>query len=227
MLSKRLQAVLNLVGPCETAADIGCDHGYLAIELIRKGIAKHVLATDINAGPLERAKEHILSAGLQDRIETIRCDGMQGIYADTVILAGMGGRLMHKILTDAPKERSHTREFVLQPQSDLAWFREQLCSLGLAIIAEDFVIEDEKYYPMMKVRKGSMQLTQTEALYGPLLLKEKNELLESYLRQQSAYLQELAESLQKQDSIKSRERLLTLEEERRLNREALDLMKER
>ncbi len=74
-LSDRMRAVAALVSPCESMADIGCDHGYVAMELIRSRTCAHVIAMDINRGPLERAKENIRDYGMQEYIETRLSDG--------------------------------------------------------------------------------------------------------------------------------------------------------
>ena len=225
-LSKRLQSVADLVSPCDTFADIGCDHAYLSISLVQNNIAKRAIASDINAGPLKIAEEHIREAGLENCITTIQTDGITGIFADVIAIAGMGGNLMLKILQDSPRELKHARELVLQPQSELALFRKGLLDLGLQIVSEDFVIEDEKYYPMMKAVKGKMELDETQANYGPILLRDKNEGLKCFLLKQNEILTGLIRDLSKRESTRSRERLLEVKEELGLNENALKLMKE-
>lgn len=156
-LSKRMAAVARLV-PCGVSAcDIGCDHGFVAIYLVREHICPRVIAMDINQGPLSRAKEHIESAGLSSYIETRLSDGMEKLNigeADCIIAAGMGGRLTVKILNDFPEKRKSLRYLVLQPQSELAFVRRYLRSEGLVIRKEDMVLEDGKFYPMMLVEVG-------------------------------------------------------------------------
>ncbi|MBO4901589.1 MAG: SAM-dependent methyltransferase [Lachnospiraceae bacterium] len=220
-LSKRLQAIADLVEPCRVVADIGCDHGFLSIRLVEDGKAEHVIASDVNEGPIKRAREHIHTEGLDDRIETIQCDGLSGIMADTVIIAGMGGNLMLKILRDSPESVGNATAFVLQPQSELKAFRESLQELGLAITAEDLVIEDGKYYPMMQVRHGRMDLNELQALYGPVLLAKKHPGLREYLLYQNQYLKELLNTLRAQTGERSRERLQEVEKELVMNEAAL------
>lgn len=100
-LPKRLEQIVAMVPPCRTAADIGCDHAYVSIALRERGKAERVLACDVRPGPLEQAKANISRAGLADSIETRLGDGLQPVQtgeAETVILAGMGGELMLRIL---------------------------------------------------------------------------------------------------------------------------------
>ena len=105
-LSKRLQTVAHQVECGGVAADIGCDHGFTSIYLIEQGLAKHVIAMDINEGPLERAKEHIREYGMEEDIETRLSDGTAKLTpgeADTLLISGMGGALICKILSDSPE----------------------------------------------------------------------------------------------------------------------------
>ena len=102
-LSKRLYAVAGLVTKGASVADIGTDHGYIPIYLIEQGISPKAIALDINKGPLERARMHIVGHGLKDRIETRLSDGLEAVMpgeVDTMIAAGMGGGLIIKILTE-------------------------------------------------------------------------------------------------------------------------------
>ena len=95
-LSKRLYAVAGLVTEGASVADIGTDHGYVPIYLVEEGIARKALALDVNRGPLERARMHIVGHGLGDKIETRLSDGLREIRpgeVDTIIVSGMGGPL--------------------------------------------------------------------------------------------------------------------------------------
>ena len=102
-LSNRLKAVAGLVSAGNTVCDVGCDHGYVPIYLIQNGICGRVIAMDVNAGPLARAREHIESATLGEYIEIRQSDGVAALgyeEAKSLILAGMGGRLTMRILTE-------------------------------------------------------------------------------------------------------------------------------
>ncbi len=202
-LSKRLQAIVNLVTPGNRVADVGCDHGFVSIYLFREKIASKVYAMDLRPGPLARAKEHIESYGYENYIETRLSDGITALEkgeADAFVCAGMGGRLMAKILSDGYEKVMEMKELILQPQSDLAFFREYLRSHKLTIIAEDMIKEDGKFYPMMKVVPaplaeksgigseadidlpglGERQQAIKDA-YGPFLLAQKHPVLQEYL----------------------------------------------
>lgn len=106
-LSERMQAVSALVPKGHVAADIGCDHGFVSIDLVQRSICPHVYAADVRKGPLDRAKEHIAACGLKDKITAVLSDGLKevpvcGSGADGFIAAGMGGKLIVSILTAVP-----------------------------------------------------------------------------------------------------------------------------
>jgi len=153
-LSGRLRAVANLVSAGSIVCDVGCDHGYVPIHLVRSGICPRAIATDVNAGPLLAAAEHVRALGLEKYIETRRSDGLSAVAAgeaDALILAGMGGRLVIKILTAGEEKARMMGELILQPQSELALVRKFLRGHGFRTRMEDMVYEDGKYYTAIKV----------------------------------------------------------------------------
>lgn len=154
-LSKRLRAVADLVPGGTVLADVGTDHAYIPIALVEEGKIPRALAMDINQGPLTRAEENIKAHGLEEKIETRLSDGLEKIKkgeADTVLIAGMGGLLTVRILS-SKREVLGGATLVLQPQSDLPSVRGWLAEEGYAITAEDLVLEDGKYYQMMRAQK--------------------------------------------------------------------------
>ena len=102
-LSKRLETVASFVPKGSNIADIGTDHGYVPIYLVREGQAEHAVAMDVRKGPLERARAHVAEAGLGSRIDVRLSDGLAGLKpgeADCVVIAGMGGELIIHILEE-------------------------------------------------------------------------------------------------------------------------------
>lgn len=198
VLSKRMQAVADMITPGRRCVcDVGCDHGYVSIYLVQQKISRKVLASDVRKGPLEQARTHILEAGLGDYIETRLSDGLSRIEpgaCDAMICAGMGGKLMAQILANGIETAAGMEELVLQPQSDLEFFRGWLYDHHFVIVAEDMVLEEGKYYPMMKVQAGIPPAVQGERLaqkYGPCLLENKNGTLVQYLLRQRKLQQEI------------------------------------
>ena len=184
-LSKRLQAVADLVSEGQIVADVGTDHGYIPIYLLETKKCEKAIAMDINKGPLLRAKEHIAEHGLNQKIQVKLSDGVKALSAgecDCVVVAGMGGALAVKIMEEGREIFRSLREFVLQPQSELAKVRQYLWENEYCVIAEDMVLEDGKFYPMMKVKNGSSNpYTQVELRYGRELLMQKHPILKIFL----------------------------------------------
>lgn len=187
-LSKRLEAVAGLIEKGDKPADIGCDHGYVSIYLVKNKICTSMIAMDVNEGPLLCARENIEKECLTAYIETRLSDGAEALLedeADTLICAGMGGRLVIHIVTEAFKHLSCIKALVLQPQSEIWLVRQFLLEQGFLIVKEDMVFEEGKYYPMMRAVKQEKGFCMTyrdeEAYYGPLLLKNRNPVLYEYL----------------------------------------------
>lgn len=228
-LSNRLLAVASFVTDGNILADIGTDHGYIPIFLVQEKRIPGAIAMDINAGPLERAKEHIDMYGLKDYIETRLSDGAAALLpgeADTVLVAGMGGGLVMHILEEGKEVCMQAKELILQPQSELEHVRAYLWSNGYVILEENMVLEDEKFYPMMRVvYENVIDTEKAENLlfcrYGKHLLEQKNEVLKQYLeREENLYAGILGNLTRTAVSEKTKERIAEVEKMLRLNREA-------
>ena len=189
-LSKRLQAVADLVSEGLVVADVGTDHGYIPIYLIETKKSPKAFAMDVNKGPLLRAKEHIAEHGLETRIETRLSDGVRALKkdeCDCVVVAGMGGALTIKIMEEGKDIFRNLKEFVLQPQSELQKVRAYLCENAYFIVEENMVLEDGKFYPMFRVINGqSEEYHAIELCYGKLLLEQKNAVLKNFLEKEKA-----------------------------------------
>lgn len=229
-LSKRLQAVANLVTPGKRLADIGTDHGYVPIWLYEQGRIPSALAMDLREGPLQRAKEHIRMHGLDEKIKTRLSDGLEKLLpgeADSIVIAGMGGMLVVKILTQGQAVLDSIQELILQPQSDLDAVREYLHRTGFVIVQEEMVFEEGKYYPMMKAVHGeNTDDRKIWFLYGRLLLENRHPVLESYLQKEYDSCCKLLEKLSKTATEVSSRRCEELLEKKHLIEEALAFYRE-
>ena len=190
-LPKRLETIIERMPDAGCLADIGCDHAYVAIEAVRRGRAACALACDVRKGPLQQAAEHILCAGLAGKIETRLSDGLEKVApgeADTVVVAGMGGPLMERILQGRLRDFAH---FVLSPQSEIPHFRRFLLTEGMQIDEETMLIDEGKYYVILNVSKradatssDSMYVTEEDFLYGGRLLHRLDPVLKSFLEKE-------------------------------------------
>ncbi len=229
-LSKRLQAVARLVTPGSRLADVGTDHGYVPIWLYEQGQIPSAIAMDLRQGPLERAREHIQMHGLDEHIETRLSDGLEKLMpgeADSIVIAGMGGMLVVKILSQGQKTLSSVKELILQPQSDLDAVREYLRETGFVIVREDMIFEEGKYYPMMKAVHGeNTDDRKLWFLYGRLLLEDRHPVLKSYLEKEYDGCGKLLEKLSQTSTEVAKRRYEELSEKKQLIEEALAYYRE-
>lgn len=214
-LSARLEAVAKMVTKGNRVCDVGCDHGYISIYLVKNNISPYVYAMDVNKGPLERAKDHIQGYGFESRIETILSDGLMTLgdrESDALVCAGMGGKLVIKILTEGMEKVQAMQELILQPQSEIHLVRAFLREQGFYIDREDMVFEDGKYYPMMHVLVHSDKKNEDNPVFdkfGPMLLKEKHPILRKYLAYTKITLDEIEKKLSAEEKTEKIEKRMT------------------
>lgn len=157
VLSRRLRTVAGMVTKGNRVCDVGCDHGFVPVYLVQEGISPGVLAMDLREGPLRAAREHVSAYGLEEQIETRLSDGLHNYRpgeADTLVCAGMGGGLMIRILEAEREKTDSFRELVLQPQSEIERFRRYLRENGFRILDEEMVVEDGRFYQMIRAGRG-------------------------------------------------------------------------
>lgn len=162
-LTPRLEKIANLVKSNHSVADIGTDHGYIAIYLIQNSISPYVIAGDINKKPLESARNNIKEMGLSQRIETRLGSGLSVIKpgeVETVIIAGMGGILIGQLLQEAPEIIATTKEFILQPMQAQEELRRYLVDNGFKIVKDVLVKEDHRIYEIICAEKGQQEVIQ-------------------------------------------------------------------
>ena len=220
-LSKRLKTAADFVTSGNTVADIGCDHAYISIYLAGHNIARHVIAMDINEGPLARARENILRYGMQDRIETRLSDGIKALEcgeAETLFLAGMGGGLMIRILEGNRAVTEQAGELILQPQSEIEAVRRWIHRNGFAIQDEGMLMEDGRYYTVIKAEKlqdrhNDAYPKRCQYLFGRILLEREDSCLRQYLYDQEKKYRFILKQMERNGSEDSRQRFQEIKEE--------------
>ena len=166
MITPRLECIISHVDG-KTAADIGTDHAYVPIRLIQDNRAEHVIASDLNKGPLKIAAANIEKYGLSDKIETRLGSGLSVIEekeADTIIIAGMGGEIITKIISDN-KNTALSSKLILQPMNSQYELRKYLILNGFKILSEDIAAEGFKVYNLLEVCKGYQKPLKNEIEY--------------------------------------------------------------
>lgn len=164
-LSKRLSTAASLVRSGAFVADIGTDHALLPIHLVQSGKVKRALASDINSGPIKIAQENIAKHGLEDMIETRIANGLFGIedYAPTdIVICGMGGELIARILDESSYVKNGSVRLILQPMTCAYELREYLAK-SFSTVAENIVCEDGKIYQLICAEYDGKEHSYTKA----------------------------------------------------------------
>ena len=185
-LSARLLACAGFVAPGDRVADVGCDHGYLGIYLLKNRTASHVIASDVVPGPLNAARRNAEKYGFSDKMEFHLSDGVQSVPRDfdTLVCAGMGADTMISILTAAPWLRSTRYRLILQCQSKIPALRKYLSDTGWRI-TEETVLRDGRFlYTVMNVHwePEYPRLTEAECYFPPALLENPAPELPDYYK---------------------------------------------
>ena len=153
-MNLRLNTLAKMVDPGSRVADIGTDHAYLPIELVKNGKIDYAIASDVAEGPLENAKNDIAAAGLTEQIETRLGSGLETVthadQIDTVVIAGMGGKLMTDILDRAWSKDAQFKTLVLEPNIGEAGVRNWLMMHNYKIISEKLIAEAGHTYELIK-----------------------------------------------------------------------------
>lgn len=223
-LSKRLSAIAGMVnsGAGYDAAgqyclcDVGTDHAHIPIKLILDGTISGAIAMDVIEGPLEKARGNVELYGVEDRVSLRLSDGLDAYVpgeAQGLVIAGMGGRIMSRILLREPLKSRDFGELILQPQADPEFVRRAVRKLGLYPDREEIVLEDGKYYPVIHAvhtftegpdwkkkdggpdeeEKAFRQAVEDE--FGPVLMRERSEMLYRYLLWQKGVNDRIIRSL--------------------------------
>ena len=184
-ISDRLLSCCRFVHPGDRVADVGCDHGYLGIYLLKNNIASYVIASDINEGPLHAAVCNSEKYGVRDKIQFFLSDGVQNLPRDfdTLVCAGMGGDTMISILEAAAWLKDEKYRLILQCQSKRPELRRYLSENGW-FIREESVLKDGKFlYTVMEVIwLPGMELTPGGCHFSPALLKNPGKDLCAFYR---------------------------------------------
>jgi tRNA (adenine22-N1)-methyltransferase len=184
-LSNRLEKIANFVPKNTIVADIGCDHGYIPIYLIKNNISKKIIAIDISENSIRKTIENVKINNLEKDIDIRVGDGLDKILSyevDTVIIAGMGGLMIRDILDKDKKKTNSITNFILQANIASKELRKYLYENNFEIIDEGLVKEGDKFYEIIHARRGKDFVTK-DIYYeiGEKLIINKNPLLKEYI----------------------------------------------
>ena len=176
MISKRLETVASFVHQGAVLLDIGSDHAYLPIELVEKGHIEAAIAGEVVEGPYQSAVTNVESHGFTEKIQVRLANGLAAFeeadQVSVITIAGMGGRLIATILDDGLDKLATVERLILQPNNREDELRSWLQEHGFQIIEESILEEAGKFYEILVVEAGKMNLSATDVRFGPFLSKE-------------------------------------------------------
>lgn len=215
-LSKRLKQIAEFVPLGTIVADIGTDHALLPSYLVQKRIAPRAIAIDVSKGPFEIAEKQVRSLLLADKISVRLGDGLEPINpgeVQTVVIAGMGGATIKKILTKSPQVVAQLQRLILQPNVAAEFVRTWAFYNNWKIIDEEIICEDERFYEIIVLEPGRMEIEDEIYLFlGPLLVEKYHVLLVEYLKRQKEGDREVLTELENSNSQSAKEKAKTIKE---------------
>ena len=186
-LSKRLNWIIDKLNKVDVIMDVGTDHGYIPIYLVKNNIASKVIASDINKDPLKKAKINASLDGVLDKIDLRLGGGLSPLNnkeANAVIIAGMGGNLIRDILENDLDKVKNLDYLILQPAQNPEVLRKYLYNNNYEILEEDICLDENKYYEIFKIKyKKGDYISLDDIFYeiSPNMLSKKLPLLKSYI----------------------------------------------
>lgn len=181
VLDPRLSMIAEMVGRCDSYADIGCDHGRLGAFLLQRGWVNHALLMDISDASLDKARALVRLLGLDDKVRFIVGDGAEylNVPVDCVVIAGMGGTTVAGII-ERGREKLGDARLILQANVANPELRKRLTQAGYRISDERVVKDGRRYYIIIEAVPGCAKYSDAELMVGPVLLREKPETLAGY-----------------------------------------------
>ena len=152
-ISFRLKYIAGLVSPGYTVADIGTDHGYVPVFLLREKIIPHAIAVDLSKGSLEKARELAEQAGLREQMDCRLSDGLFDVKpgeAQCIIIAGMGGILMRRILDSGLETVLEADELILSPHRNPELILDFLEEHSFRVVSDEIITDKKKQYRVIK-----------------------------------------------------------------------------
>ena len=176
MISKRLELVASFVPQGTILLDVGSDHAYLPIELVERGQIEGAIAGEVVEGPYQSAVKNVEAHGLKEKIQVRLANGLAAFeetdQVSVITIAGMGGRLIARILEEGLDKLANVERLILQPNNREDDLRIWLQDNGFQIVAESILEEAGKFYEILVVEVGQMKLSASDVRFGPFLSKE-------------------------------------------------------
>lgn len=163
-MTDRLTEIFNALPTCKVFADVGCDHGYISLEMLKSNKAEKVIFSDISKNCLEKARELLSEFVFEGRAEGYVSNGFDSLPTfDLALIAGMGGE---EIISIIEKAKDLPQKLVLQPMKNSPKVREVLLEKGYKFIKDYTFKAEDKFYDLMVLENGEDFLTKEEIEFG-------------------------------------------------------------
>lgn len=186
-LTDRLLKIASLVDEGKKVADIGTDHGYIPVYLLKNKKIDFAILADVNKGPLENAKKEVRHNKLEDKVDLRLGSGIEVLNeneVDQIIIAGMGGILISELLEAKKIVAQNAQKLILQPMQAQSELRKYLYENGYEVINELLVKEDFRIYEIIEAKYTGKQTEVRDKIYYEVpnkLIENKDELLVEFI----------------------------------------------
>jgi tRNA (adenine22-N1)-methyltransferase len=214
-ISIRLRSIASMIDKCSCVADIGTDHGYLPVFLVKNSICSRAIASDINKGPVDKARTNVRFENCEDMIECRQGAGLMTIKpfeAECAVIAGMGGNLIRDIIEESPMVFKSLQYAVLQPVQNSEVLRKHIYEKGYRILDEELCIDESKFYEIIKVKYDNIKIEVDEIHYevSNILIQKKHPLLEDFINLKISKYVKILNSI-KEDTLLAQKRKIEIE----------------
>ncbi len=183
-MAERLKEIFSLLPECESFADVGCDHGYIAEAMLKSGKCKRAVMSDVSEKCLEKAKKLNAEFIKNGVAEAVLSDGLKKVpRTECVLIAGMGGEEIIKILSESPFV---PEKILLQPMKNADKVRVYIAENGYKILKDYIFFAEGKYYVLILAERGADKLTAEEAEFGRTNLQNPSEAFVRYIKEEIA-----------------------------------------
>lgn len=202
MISKRLEAIVDIVGETNSLIDIGADHGYVLSELLKRGKCFNLCGVENKIGPFETLKNNVKQ--YETNIKCVLSDGLKNVNEiyETVVIAGLGFSTIQEIILADLDKIKKSKYLVIDSHNHLESLRIFMNKNDFKIVDEKIIFEKNIYYSIIKYENGKEKLSNAEMKYGPILLKRKEDLFIEYLKNKKDHFEEILKNDLSKDKLK-------------------------
>lgn len=195
-LSNRLKKIAELVDFGASVIDVGTDHGYVPNFLCENKISRDIIATDISKNSLEKSIELTRELGNEKYIRNILANGIVNENRDNIIIAGLGGIQIAEIILNSIEISEVSKKLILQPMQKANILRRELNNMGFAIIDEEIIFEDDRYFEIILARySGKKKISEEIDFYfSKVLIEKKDKVYLDFLRERKNDIERILNS---------------------------------